>query len=77
MWPDPIFDQSIEPKICMRVLYLPSHFRGTEETTTLLHPDLRVANVAELTIDPDQDLLVLIEYAASVARVDTPAVSAG
>lgn len=50
----------------LKVIYLSSATRGLEEIMTVVHEDLTEGSVAELSIDPDQDLVVLLEYAHSV-----------
>ncbi|KAG8986675.1 hypothetical protein FRB94_005930 [Tulasnella sp. JGI-2019a] len=49
----------------LKVHYLPSAARNLDEIMTIEHEDLRAGAVHELSIDPDQDLVVLLEYARS------------
>jgi len=45
----------------MRVLVLPSTLRGIEKVREWRHPNLNVRGLLELAIDPDQDLMALVE----------------
>ncbi|KAG8886101.1 hypothetical protein FRB98_001475 [Tulasnella sp. 332] len=56
----------------LRVIYLSSATRGLAESMAVVHEELIRGSVAELSIDPDQDLVVLLVYVRSINEHSPP-----